>query len=109
MPPHRGTKHPAAWHEFGKRCLSNFGQAEHSAAPPALCMLQVSGEAIRAMAPGQAAEVNALRNAFGSDYEARLRQEAGQCELFLGWMSGIVLRLQCRCSAIMLITVSVAS
>lgn len=38
---------------------------------------QVSGEAIRAMAPGQAAEVNALRNAFGSDYEAKLRQEAG--------------------------------
>ncbi|PRW33970.1 proline-rich PRCC [Chlorella sorokiniana] len=38
---------------------------------------EVSGEAIRAMAPGQAAEVNALRNAFGSDYEAKLRQEAG--------------------------------
>lgn len=33
------------------------------------------------MAPGQRAEANALRSAFGSDYEAKLRQEAGA----LGW------------------------
>ncbi|KAL4435571.1 hypothetical protein ABPG77_002534 [Micractinium sp. CCAP 211/92] len=38
---------------------------------------EVHAEQIRYMAPGQRAEVNALRNAFGSDYEAKLRQEAG--------------------------------
>lgn len=47
-----------------------------SPAPAPLCP-QVSGEAIRAMAPGQRAEVDALRNAFGTDYEAKLRKEAG--------------------------------
>lgn len=44
---------------------------------PTPLLLQVHAEQIRYMAPGQRAEVNALRNAFGSDYEAKLRQEAG--------------------------------
>lgn len=30
------------------------------------------------MAPGQRAEADALRNAFGADYEAQLRKEAGE-------------------------------
>ncbi|PSC67444.1 proline-rich PRCC [Micractinium conductrix] len=38
---------------------------------------EVRGEDIKHMAPGQRAEALALRNAFGADYEARLRQEAG--------------------------------
>ena len=66
-----------------------------SSAPPALVLLcpagpslwvhnppstgcQVRGEDIKHMAPGQRAEALALRNAFGADYEARLRQEAGE-------------------------------
>uniref|UniRef100_A0A1D2AI10 Proline-rich protein PRCC n=1 Tax=Auxenochlorella protothecoides TaxID=3075 RepID=A0A1D2AI10_AUXPR len=38
---------------------------------------EVNGAALRYMDPGQRAELNAMRSALGSDYEARLRKEAG--------------------------------
>lgn len=43
---------------------------------------QVNGAALRYMDPGQRAELNAMRSALGSDYEARLRKEAGREEGF---------------------------
>ncbi|KAL6782213.1 hypothetical protein ACKKBG_A05950 [Auxenochlorella protothecoides x Auxenochlorella symbiontica] len=38
---------------------------------------EVNGAVLRYMDPGQRAELNAMRSALGSDYEARLRKEAG--------------------------------
>lgn len=49
--------------------------------PKSIPQAQISGAAIKEMAPGQRAEINAIRNALGSDYEARLRAEAGACLL----------------------------
>lgn len=46
------------------------------------------GDQLKHMDPGQRANVDAIRNALGADYEAKLRREAGGCLLFGGGEGG---------------------
>lgn len=46
--------------------------------PPPPPPLQVRGDQLKYMDPGQRAGVDAIRNALGADYEAKLRAEAGE-------------------------------
>jgi hypothetical protein len=68
-------------------------RGQSGAAAPEIQIREVHGGALKHMAPGQRAEADALRNAFGVDYEAKLRQEAGAwVRAWVGGVGGGVLR-----------------